>query len=130
MARPSVLASITISQLEELLDMRQNRLKAASRQRQKLQQQLDKLDAEIAKLSGRGGSVNGRGRRRNEMSLVATLEAVLADGKPKNVGEIVQAVEKRGYRSNSANFRAIVNQTLIKEKRFTSPGRGSYQLKK
>ena len=35
-----------------------------------------------------------------------------------------------GYRSNSANFRSIVNQTLIKDKRFGSAGRGVYQLKK
>jgi hypothetical protein len=45
------------------------------------------------------------------MSLVATLESVLAPGKPMSVGEIVEAVQKRGYQSNSANFRGIVNQT-------------------
>jgi hypothetical protein len=40
-------------------------------------------------------------------------------------------VQKSGYRSNSANFRSIVNQTLIKErKRFGQAGRGIYQLKK
>jgi hypothetical protein len=34
------------------------------------------------------------------------------------------------YRSNGANFRGIVNQTLIKESQFTSVGRGMYRLKK
>jgi hypothetical protein len=47
-----------------------------------------------------------------------------------SVGEIVEGVQRRGYRSGSANFRAIVNQTLIKEKLFGSAGRGIYQLKK
>jgi hypothetical protein len=71
------------------------------------------------------GRANGNGRhRRNEMSLVATLESVLAPGKPMGVGEIVEAVQRKGYQSNSANFRGIVNQTLIKEKQFSSAGRG------
>src|SRR3712207_8218784 len=50
-------------------------------------------------------------------------------GKTMSVGEIVEAVERSGYRSNSANFRGIVNQTLIKDKRFQQAGRGQYQLK-
>ena len=45
--------------------------------------------------------------------------------------DIVDGVLGSGYRSSSANFRGIVNQTLIKEKKkFTSPSRGMYQLKK
>ena len=43
----------------------------------------------------------------------------------------MEAVKANGYRSSSDNFRGIVNQTLIKEKkRFTAPSRGLYQLKK
>jgi hypothetical protein len=55
---------------------------------------------------------------------------VLKGGKPMKVGDITDAAQKAGYRSNSANFRSIVNQTLIKDKRFSSAGRGVYQLKK
>jgi ribonuclease PH len=51
-------------------------------------------------------------------------------GKALPVGDIVTAVLRKGYRTNSANFRGIVNQTLIKEKQFSSAGRGIYQLKK
>jgi len=132
MARPSALATVSISQLERLLDMRQDRLKELSRQRSRIQGQLEKLDAEITKLSGRGnGSVNGHSRRpRNGVSLVATLEAVLSGAKPMSVGEIVEAVQKRDYTSKSTNFRGIVNQTLVKEKQFASAARGVYQLKK
>ena len=51
-------------------------------------------------------------------------------GKAMRVGEIVEAVQAGGYRSNSANFRGIVNQTLIKErKRFAAADRGLYQLR-
>ena len=53
------------------------------------------------------------------------IEGVLSKtGKPMGVGDIVDAVQKGGYKSNSANFRGIVNQTLIKEKQFTQAGRG------
>ena len=120
---------MTIAQLEGLIATRHDRLKKLSQERNQTQRQLDKLDEAIRKLGGRGSNGNGR-RGRNEMSLVATLQAVLAPGKPMGVGEIVEAVQERGYRSNSANFRGIVNQTLIKEKQVTSAARGVYQLKK
>ena len=42
----------------------------------------------------------------------------------------LDAVLKTGYRTNSANPKGIVNQALIKEKRFAQAGRGVYQLKK
>src|SRR5262245_28629971 len=132
MPRPSVIDSMTIAQLEKLLATRHDRLKEAMRQRDRVQKELDKLDDAIARLNGRAGaSGNGRSHRpRNEMSLVATLEAVLAPGKPMSVGDIVEAVQKRGYQSNSANFRSLVNMTLVREKQFASAGRGVYQLKK
>jgi hypothetical protein len=131
MARPSALEGMTIAQLEGLIAARHDQLKKLSRERDLTQRQLDKLDEAIRKLSGRGGArTNGNGRRgRNEMSLVATLESVLAPGKPMGVGEIVEAVQRKGYQSNSANFRGIVNQTLIKEKQFASTSRGVYELK-
>jgi len=73
----------------------------------------------------------GGGRGRNEQSLVKMIEGVLGKtGKPMNVGDIAAEVQRRGYKSNSANFRAIVNQTLIKEKQFSQASRGMYQLKK
>ena len=71
------------------------------------------------------------GRVRNERSLVECLESVLKDsGKAMQVGDITDKVKACGYRTKSANFRGIVNQTLIKDKRFVSSSRGMYQLKK
>ncbi len=47
------------------------------------------------------------------------------------VGEIVDAVKSAGYKSNSASFKNIVNQMLIKErKRFQQVDRGIYGLAK
>ena len=58
------------------------------------------------------------------------VEVLQKAGEPMKVSDIADAVQSTGYRSNSANFRGIVNQLLIKDKRFTSPSRSLYQMKK
>jgi len=139
MARRANGSVITIAELEHLLGSRRRKLNDLQKERTKVQRKLDDIDSRIRALSGPGGGASGRmgggagtgGRAHNAQSLVATLENVLkSSGKPLGVGDIVDKVHAAGYRSNSANFRALVNQTLIKEKRFTSAGRGVYQLKK
>jgi hypothetical protein len=129
MARPSAGGELSIAQLERLLQNRRVQLSAKQKERAKLQKKIDQLDRQIRALGG-GGGTNGE-RARNTHSLVASIEnALRGSSKPMRVGDVAEAVVKAGYRSNSANFRGIVNQTLIKDKRFASAGRGVYQLKK
>ncbi|HEX8520922.1 MAG TPA: hypothetical protein VF669_01615 [Tepidisphaeraceae bacterium] len=120
---------LSIEQLEQLLNSRRNQLNKLLKERGKLEKRMEMLDAEIREL---GGNTGGRGSRaRNDISLVEAIESVMREaGKPMKVGDILAGVQARGYRSNSANFRGIVNQTLIKEKQFTQASRGVYQLKK
>ena len=133
MARPSSTGSMTIAQLENVLNNRRIQLNQLVKERNRAQQKLDTIERQISRLAGRGMS-NGAGggsRVRNPASLVSTMENILkGTSKPMPVGDIVDAVLKTGYKTNSANFRGIVNQTLIKEKQFNSAGRGLYQLKK
>jgi hypothetical protein len=134
MARPSTGANLSVAQLEQILGNRRSELTKLSKQRKDAQRKLDSIDREIERIGG-NGSLPGRrgGRARNEKSLADTIEEVMRGvGKPMPVGDITSAVQATGYRSNSASFRAIINQTLIKErKRFASTGaRGVYQLKK
>jgi hypothetical protein len=126
---------MSIAQLEQILAGRKAELNQKQREHSKLLARLQQLEGEIRQLGGsagrRGrGGFGGGSRARNEKSLLETLEDVLKAGKPMKVGDIADAAQKTGYRSNSANFRSIVNQTLIKDKRFSSAGRGLYQLKK
>lgn len=97
------------------------------------------IDSKIAAMIGTGKTGNartgttktGKGatRAKNTVSLPDTMEAVLKrHSKPLGVQEIVAAVLKHGYKTNSANFRGIVNQTLIKDGRFKAADRGVYQL--
>jgi hypothetical protein len=130
-------SNLSINQLERILKARKTELQRLARRRGKLARQLAKIDAQMRGLGGEaggamgGGIGSGGGRARNEQSLVKTIEGVLGKtSKPMNVGDIATAVQRGGYRSNSANFRGIVNQTLIKEKQFAQASRGMYQLKK
>lgn len=131
MARPA-LAGMTISRLESMLNQQRSKKKDLLKERTKLLAQLDKLDRQIASVDGAGGSVSSSGRARNSMSLVATLESVLEKApKGMSVSDILGAVQAAGYKSSSPNFRGIINQTLIKErKKFVSVERGVYALKK
>jgi hypothetical protein len=134
MARPSSTAAMTIAQLQNVLNSRRAQLNQLMKERDRAQQRLQTIERQIARVAGRGmgnGSGGGGGRVRNAASLVQTMENILkGSSKPMPVGDITQAVLKTGYKTNSANFRSIVNQTLIKEKQFSSAGRGLYQLKK
>lgn len=135
MARPAT-GSFNIAQLERILQDRRSELGGLNRERADLQRKLDGVDRQIAKVNGslrgrRGRRAGGGGRPQNKQSLVEAMESVMhGRGKPMRVGEILDAVEARGYRSSSDNFRGIVNQTLIKEKkRFSAVSRGLYQMK-
>jgi hypothetical protein len=132
MPRPPRRNGLTIVDLERLLRKRRSAIDELMRERAYLQKRADILDAKIRLLAGRSVVGNGGASRpRNAVSLVATLDQVLAkSGKPLNVGDIVEKVLATGYQSKAANFRALVNQTLIKErKRFANAGRGMYEIK-
>lgn len=135
MPRPST-SNLSLAQLERLMRTQRTKVSRLSRQRDKVLKKLDALDAQIASLSG-GVGVNGRGRgggggrARNEVSLQDAIHQILSKaGGPMNIADITAKVLATGYQTNSANFRGIVNQTLIKDKRFSSASRGMYQVKK
>src|SRR3954453_16189992 len=113
---------LTIAQLEALLQKGRSELNDLHKRRDKVQRELDTIDQRVSKLGGArggrggrgggGGGGGGGGRAPNEESLTAWSEDVLKiSGIPMKVGDIVQGVQDCGYRSSSANFRAIVNQT-------------------
>jgi hypothetical protein len=63
------------------------------------------------------------------LAVAATLTGEVAAFRPADV--TTDAVLATGYRSSSDNFRGIVNQMLIKDrKRFAQVERGIYQLNK
>lgn len=128
MARPKFIEMLSVAELKKIIADRKSRVSELKKQRNKLVKQLRKLDAEIEKAGGSAGRRGGI-RPRNEMSLADAIAEALKSGKPMRVGDIADAVTKAGYKSSSPKFNAIVNQTLIKDKRFEATERGVYKLK-
>jgi hypothetical protein len=101
------------------------------RKRENLMKRVHSLDSEIAALGIALGSrrgVTGRRRPRNDSNLADALVGVLKT-KTLSVTDVAQAVQEAGYVTTSPNFRTIVNQTLIKDKRIKRVGRGLYTAK-
>jgi hypothetical protein len=129
----------SIERIQQMLRQSHNRLakleekrKPIAKQHARLSRKLEAIDSKIRALQGNSNSKPGRNgaRARNDQNLPDVIEAVLkATPKPMKVGDITDGVLSRGYKSVSSNFRGIVNQTLIKDKRFTAASRGLYQLK-
>jgi hypothetical protein len=135
MARKSSgsLKGISLTELQQELRRRQAGASSLIRKRDTLAAKLAKIDAELAGLGIQGGRVakgapvaGGRKRPINDMNLVEYLQKVLK-GKTMGVTEAANAVMKAGYKTTAANFRTIVNQTLIKHKTiFKKVQRGQY----
>lgn len=126
---PTAISDMSLSDLERLIAKRRHEIDRLLRKRRKLEAKLDKIDQQIAALGGNGAAVGRRGSRpRNAVSLNEAIASVLEKAsKPLGVPEITQKVLATGYRSSSPAFKSIVNQTLIKDKRFKAIARGIYQ---
>ena len=127
------LRSVTIDELTTELRRRQKDLDKLVEKRDRLAAQLAELDREIATVGGAGGfGITARGvirrRPRNTTNLADALVAELK-GKTMGVSEVADAVLASGYRTSAANFRTIVNQTLLRDKRIKKIARGQYTAK-
>ena len=133
MARGRPRKQHSIADLQKLLGEQRQRRNKLTAERKKLQAKMEQLDREISTLDGAGanGAAASEGTRpRNAKPLPDVIADVLKKAsKPMKVGAIADAVKGTGYQSNSANFRGIVNQTLIKDDRFASASRGMYHSK-
>jgi hypothetical protein len=108
-------------------------LRRLQRQRDKIAARLSEIDAEITRAGGRvrvgrRGGAPGRRRPRNKTNLVEALAGVLKNA-TMGVTQVMEAVQRAGYRTNSPNFRTIVNQALLNKGRFKRVSRGKYTAK-
>lgn len=123
------LEGMSVAQLEKEIARRRKASGGLLRRREKARLRLAALDALIA---AQGGSVGGRRTRAtNTMSLLSVVLDVLGAAKePMPVPEIADAVQKKGYVSNSPSFRTIVNQCLLMNKsKIKRVSRGLYAAK-
>ena len=131
MPRHKSISNLTINDLEQLLKRSRKQISKLEKKRSKVSRQLESIEADIASLGGSSGAGYAV-RRRNDWSLSEVICEMLKDktGGMK-VADIAAASLRAGYQSKSDNFRVIVNQALLKDKRFAKTGeRGVYVLRK
>ncbi len=143
--RGSSLAAASTADIQKELERRERLLGKLEDSRDQLLDELDKVEKELkvlAKSMPRGGrqgkattrratgrKTTGRKRPKNKTNLVVALSKVLK-GKIMGVSVVTVAVQKAGYKTSSPNFRTIVNQTLINNKKvFKKVSRGKYTAK-
>ena len=125
------LKTMSYAELEAELRRREKTVKNLVKKRDRLVAQLEEVDAQIKEAGGsatRHGASTTRRRPKNDGNLADTMAKVLKN-KTMSVTELAQAVQDAGYVTTSANFRVIVNQTLLKDKRFKRISRGQYTVK-
>lgn len=138
------LRSASLGEIHGEIQRRHREIESLVRRRNKLATQMQTIDSAIATLGIElGGAATagmraamtsapivgvGRKRPRNDQNLADALAEVLSK-QTLSVTEVSEEVQKHGYRTTSPNFRTIVNQTLIKDPRFSRVGRGLYTSK-
>lgn len=115
--------SLRTAELAAELKRRQRGVNVLHRRREHLMNQLENVNAQIAELGGNGIGVTASGKARNAQTLPDALHGVL-QGREMSVVEAVDAVRASGYVSGAANFRTMVNQALLKDRRFKKVRRG------
>ncbi|HYD00479.1 MAG TPA: hypothetical protein VEB22_04575 [Phycisphaerales bacterium] len=124
----SSIANLSIAELNREISRRRRSLPALQRRREKAMAKVAKIDAMIAALGGSsgGGGAGRRGRGSNDATLADYLRRALT-GNTMGVTEVAEAVQKIGYKTNSPNFRTIVNAALMSKKNgFKRVARGKY----
>jgi hypothetical protein len=140
----SGLRGASFGEIQGEIRRRQRELQSLVRRRSKLAGQLEAVNMAIAEqglelggmasagmtsaMRGAAPVAVGRKRPRNDQNLADALAEVLSK-QTLSVTEVSEEVQRHGYRTTSPNFRTIVNQTLIKDPRFTRVGRGLYTSK-
>ncbi len=127
--KSSSLNTMSMAELHAELQRRERGVRKLERRRERLLGELAQVDTELAAVGALSASGGIRRRPRNDMNLVDSLAVVLKN-KTMSVTEVTAEVQKAGYLTTAANFRTIVNQALIREKKtFKKISRGQYTAK-
>ena len=80
-------------------------------------------------VAGKTAGAKKRKRKPRAGTLASQIEEYLREyGRPAKVASIAESLLKAGVKTKAKNFRAVVNRTLVIDKRFKQVRRGYYQL--
>jgi len=125
MAKKSKLSGLTTGDLHREIMRRRRGVASLERKRARLLEQLQSVEATIREHGGYPGGPGTGKRPRNAQNLADALASLLSKA-TMSVTEAAEKVQLAGYRTTSPNFRTIVNQTFLKDKRFRRVSRGRY----
>lgn len=131
----AVLDKLSLNDLKAELERRERKLQKLYAEREKIDQKIAQLGGDARRagrpataVAGAGAAPGRRRRPRNKASLAEVLLKVFPKGRPMKVADAVEGAKRAGYKTKAKNFSTIVNQTLIKDPRFTQVSRGYYQV--
>ena len=119
------LSNLSTTELHKEIMRRRKGVASLERKRERLIQQLHEIEAQIREQGGVPGGPGSGKRPRNAQNLADALADLLSTV-TMSVTEAAEKVQLAGYRTTSPNFRTIVNQTFLKDKRFRRVSRGRY----
>lgn len=128
MARSSLIG-LSVGDLQREIQRRERASRTLRKQHAKLSRQLAVVERKLAAAGvdvGGGRAVSGRRVRPQNKSSLAQALANLLKGKTMSVTEAAVAVKKAGYKTDSPNFRTMVNAQLLNKKLFKRESRGKY----
>ena len=125
MPRPKRASSqdLSLTEIQSELNERQKIVRRLEKRRAHLAAELEGINLQIFDLTG--AHPQGAPRPRNTSNLGDALVKLLR-GREMTVTEAAEAVQAAGYATTASNFRTIVNQRLISDKRFKKIRRGVY----
>ena len=132
----SKLSTMSIADLRQEIEHRQKRLPKLIAQRDALNREITELQGiatpearKAAKPEAATRKIRRRRRAKNKVGLTDALAGFMKGKAKVMIGEAMEGVLAAGYKSNARDFRSVVNNTLLKDKRFKKVGRGEFTLK-
>ena len=132
----SKLSTLNIADLRQEIERRQKLLPKLIAQRDALSREITELQGLAAPEAGKAAKTEAvpkktrrRRRAKNKVGLADALAGFLKGKKKVAIGEAMEGVLAAGYKSNARDFRSVVNNMLLTDKRFKKIGRGEFALK-
>lgn len=138
--------NISLAELQTMLDEQKGRLADLKKKQTELQKELDEVNQEISVLEGKGKGKGRRGRpagsggkkkkvrrrrAKNKKPLKDFVTEVLESNKKGlTLQQVMDKVQKAGYKSKSKNFKNVLYQCLYHNDQFVlDSDKGVYTLK-
>ena len=132
----SRLSTLSIADLRQEIERRQKLLPKLIVQRDAMNREIAALQSlaapaarQAVKPEAAPKTPRKRHRARNKVGLADALGAFMKGKKKVAIGEAMEGVLASGYKSNARDFRSVVNNMLLTDKRFKKIGRGEFALK-